>query len=756
MYLKRLELAGFKSFGTKSVLEFSSPITSIVGPNGSGKSNIAESFRFVLGEQSIKSMRGKKGEDLIFNGGGDGGRANRASVRVTFDNTSRFLPLDMDEVVLERSVFRDGNNEYKINDSAVRLKDILELLTSAHIGSSGHHIISQGEADRILNSTPKERKYIIEEALGLKGYQYKKTEAEKRLAKTEENIKEIELSRREIAPHIRFLKRQVEKIEHTMQVRIELGHLYNEYLKRESVYLEHESKEIEHSLSIPLSQKIELEHQLEGAEQVLRESKKQDEKSSQLVDIGRALSTVENSKAGLVRDVGRVEGEIASLVRILEAEQKKQQQDETKMVRLSDVRALHADMKDIHAQAGAEQNVDTLRTYIGDMIARISRFIESQKNIDESSDIDAYTKTIAELDTTKANIEQKLSALVLEENKLKAEYEAIKNAIEAEKDSNRDAEKAVFKIRAELNHIETILSEIYARKRIWEKDTESFENEVREAVVLVGEKISHFRSTRIRTDDDTILTEVDIYAENRDIQFERKRYLEKLKIRVEDAGVGNSEEILKEYEDVTERDQFLMRELEDMETTKTKLYGLVADLELRIETEFKAGITKINEAFERFFSVMFGGGTAGLSVVKQERRKRQTDEESLDIEESEAETEEGVEITVSLPRKKIKSLMMLSGGERALTSIALLFAMSRVNPPPFIILDETDAALDEANSRKYGDMISDLSAYSQLILITHNRETMSRAGVLYGITMGSSGVSKLLSIAFDEAVKVAK
>jgi len=390
------------------------------------------------------------------------------------------------------------------------------------------------------------------------------------------------------------------------------------------------------------------------------------------------------------------------------------------------------------------------------MIARISRFIESQKNIDESSDIDAYTKTIAELDTTKANIEQKLSALVLEENKLKAEYEAIKNAIEAEKDSNRDAEKAVFKIRAELNHIETILSEIYARKRIWEKDTESFENEVREAVVLVGEKISHFRSTRIRTDDDTILTEVDIYAENRDIQFERKRYLEKLKIRVEDAGVGNSEEILKEYEDVTERDQFLMRELEDMETTKTKLYGLVADLELRIETEFKAGITKINEAFERFFSVMFGGGTAGLSVVKQERRKRQTDEESLDIEESEAETEEGVEITVSLPRKKIKSLMMLSGGERALTSIALLFAMSRVNPPPFIILDETDAALDEANSRKYGDMISDLSAYSQLILITHNRETMSRAGVLYGITMGSSGVSKLLSIAFDEAVKVAK
>ena len=117
---------------------------------------------------------------------------------------------------------------------------------------------------------------------------------------------------------------------------------------------------------------------------------------------------------------------------------------------------------------------------------------------------------------------------------------------------------------------------------------------------------------------------------------------------------------------------------------------------------------------------------------------------------------EGLDVNVSLPRKKVKGLMMLSGGERALTSIALLFAISQVNPPPFIILDETDAALDEANSKKYGDMIESLSKHSQLILITHNRETMSHAGVLYGVTMGSDGASKLLSIQFEEAVRVAK
>ena len=120
--------------------------------------------------------------------------------------------------------------------------------------------------------------------------------------------------------------------------------------------------------------------------------------------------------------------------------------------------------------------------------------------------------------------------------------------------------------------------------------------------------------------------------------------------------------------------------------------------------------------------------------------------------EDEIGSQEGVELEIALPNKRVKGLEMLSGGERALTSIALIFAMSQVNPPLFIILDETDAALDEANSRRYGDMIQALAEKSQLILITHNRETMSRAGILYGVTMGSDGVSKLLSVKFEEAV----
>ncbi|KKS10851.1 MAG: Chromosome partition protein smc, partial [Parcubacteria group bacterium GW2011_GWB1_41_5] len=173
------------------------------------------------------------------------------------------------------------------------------------------------------------------------------------------------------------------------------------------------------------------------------------------------------------------------------------------------------------------------------------------------------------------------------------------------------------------------------------------------------------------------------------------------------------------------------------------------------------GIKKINVEFQEFFSLMFGGGTGSLAIVVENKKKRNIPEE-LEQESEVAEDDEeiipeqGIEINVSLPHKKVKELQALSGGERSLTSIALLFAMSQVNPPPFLVLDETDAALDEANSRKYGDMLEKLSKHSQLVVVTHNRETMSRAGVLYGVTIGSNGASKLLSVKFDEATAIAK
>ncbi len=346
MYLKSIELSGFKSFAKKSVLEFNAPISSIVGPNGSGKSNVAEAFRFVLGEQSIKSLRGKRGEDLIFNGAGGEARSNRASVKVVFDNSTKMFRIDFPEVSIERVVHRDGVNEYLINGSSVRLKDVVELLAGAHIGASGHHIISQGEADKILNATTKERKSIIEEALGLKIYQYKRIESERKLKKTFENIKEVESLRREIAPHIKFLKKQVEKFEKAEGMREELVHSAREYFKEEDGHIifsravfATERKPVEEQMS-------KLSQELDAARKVLEAGEKQDKKNYLVLDLETEMSGARAHKDGLSREAGRIEGMLAAEERIIRKQAELQTSDEHKTIRLKEVEEFAATIEE--------------------------------------------------------------------------------------------------------------------------------------------------------------------------------------------------------------------------------------------------------------------------------------------------------------------------------------------------------------------------------------------------------------------------
>ncbi|MDP1707183.1 MAG: AAA family ATPase [bacterium] len=245
--------------------------------------------------------------------------------------------------------------------------------------------------------------------------------------------------------------------------------------------------------------------------------------------------------------------------------------------------------------------------------------------------------------------------------------------------------------------------------------------------------------------------------EDRKAQDDRKRMLERTKIRLEEAG-GTGEDIRHEHKEVSERETFLSKELDDLAKSAAGLSALIDDLDTELQKHFSDGLAKVNASFGEYFALMFGGGGARLAIeVEDDVEESEDPEESYDERMGPKEKQrQGIEIAVNLPRKKVRSLMQLSGGERALTSIALIFAMSQVNPPPFLILDETDAALDEANSRRYGDMIENLAEKSQLIVITHNRETMSRTSILYGVTMGGDGVSRLLSVKFDEAVAVAK
>ncbi len=752
MYLKSIEISGFKSFGKKSSLEFNVPISAIVGPNGSGKSNVAEAFSFVLGEQSIKSLRGKRAEDLIFNGGKDAPRSNRASVKLTFDNIQRIFNIDFDEVSIERVVNRDSSSEYLINGSSVRLKDIVELLSSAHIGASGHQIISQGEADKVLNSNIRERREMIEDALGLKIFQYKKEESVRKLEKTEENIKQVESLRREIAPHIKFLKKQVEKIEKAVEMKDNLIKLYHEYFRHEEEYINFQKKNISGQKEPLIHESNRLEKELMNAREILASSSSKDQKSEEIMNIESNLKSVRISKDELSRSIGRIEGEISSLSKII-----KKQKEESAAYSQKTIELYHVEnvTSEIGVQIDSIQNendIVKIKNVLSSIKNILKNFLEKHKESERENSTKELEIEIENLEAEKGGYELKIKEIGDKETELSEQYSFLKNEIEKERDSNRDAEKAMFRIVAEQNDIRNKLSLIESEQIKLRSDEEEFQRELQESSIYVGVSGLHYKDFQF---------DMAAVISDRHIQSERKHEIEKIKIRLEDSGVAGSDETMKEYKETTERDTFLAKELEDLINSSASLKILIKELEEKLMNEFKTGVAKINNKFGEFFGTMFGGGSASLSVIKEKKKKKSDidlgmSEDGEEIIETEEEGEEGLDIEVNLPRKKIKGLMMLSGGERALTSIALLFAISAVNPPPFIILDETDAALDEANSKKYGDMIADLSHYSQLILITHNRETMARAGIIYGVTMGNDGVSRLLSIQFEEAVQVAK
>ena len=736
MYLKSIELAGFKSFGKKTELIFTSPIASIVGPNGSGKSNVADGFRFVLGEQSMKSMRGKRGEDMIWGGSPSVARMNRASVKLVFDNANRLLDIDFKDVVLERIVYRDGQNEYLLNGTQVRLKDVIRLLAGANIGGSGYQIISQGEADRILNASPKERREMVEDALGLKLYQHKKAESERKLEETGINIDKTKSLRRELAPHLHFLRQQVEKIEKARDMKEELAAKLAEYLAREDAWITQEDARLSIEEHEYRAQQHNLERALSDAKLLHKDGATQQTGAhhAELSACEAKLQEARRESERLSRELGRAEG-------ALEANSVTVEQ----IVAVPHVRQFAREIEGKLEAAERQGDLENLRAIIRDIRVAIRSFVEGLSG--------AAPQTRQEAKQQVDELALKLERLQQEEAALSGKISRLRKEAAQKKEAAFAAERQGIELEGQLREIRARVGALVEQRQHTAQMRARFEEEVREGVALLGSGLRDWQREEIPPG---------ALSEERSEQDKRRRSIERLKIKIEESGIAGADDVVKEFKQTKERDEFLARELVDLETSAESLKGIIADLERTIDERFKEGLHRINAALREFFAKLFGGGDAKLTIEEPRKARTARDEASEDDDEEagdfseEEELYAGLSVSVHLPRKKVHTLEVLSGGERALTSIALIFSMSQVNPPPFLILDETDAALDEANSKRYADMIRELGKKSQLIVITHNRATMAAAGELYGVTMGQDGVSKLLSVKLEEAERVAK
>ncbi|CAN5724427.1 hypothetical protein BH11PAT2_BH11PAT2_09550 [soil metagenome] len=765
--LKRLEIAGFKSFARKTVLDFSSATTAVVGPNGSGKSNIAEAFRFALGEQSMKSMRGKRSEDLIFSGSHSSARANRAAVTIVFDNMPRSRPgthggtvggasvasrvfpkLDFDEVSIERAVFRDGTSEYLVNGAKVRLRDVQELLASANIGETGHHIISQGEADRILLAHPRERRAMLEDALGLKAFEFKKLDAERKLEKTDANMREVESVRREIAPHIRFLKKQVERLERAASLVQELARACQTYFAIEELYLSVEREKATKERAAASERLAAASAQLTAFDERNTNDVEGMKHAERIRVAERELDRVMQERSLLSRELGRVEGALDGAKKRSVAVA----HDPYVKIPREDFESLcsEVDAQAALAEKPENTNPEALKAALASLRAIVRVFFQrfGTPNEDYLADEESLVHTL----------EHEREGMLTKDTQLAESIDSNRKALMRAREASmaydetgREERHRVLELAEAKAREESAVVRLDGRLRELALLSEEQERERAEALALAGSaSLSYAPLTQLP-------------QEERRVQEDRKRGIERLKIRVEEAG-GGGDDVQKEYDDAVAREEFLARELDDLAKSSAGLRELISELDHELTTTFTEGLARVNASFGEFFALMFGGGGAKLVLEELPMGGRgRSEEDDEDGEGSDGDDtpqakagKAGIEISVNLPKKRVQALMQLSGGERALTSIALIFAMSQVNPPPFLILDETDAALDEANSRRYGDMIEELAKKSQLIVISHNRETMSRAGILYGVTMGSDGISKLLSIKFDKAVQVAK
>ncbi|TSC78353.1 MAG: Chromosome segregation protein SMC [Parcubacteria group bacterium Gr01-1014_33] len=758
MYLKKLELSGFKSFAKKTTLEFPSRITAVVGPNGSGKSNIVEALRWVMGEQSMKSLRGKKGEDLIWNGspvspsGGPGiSRMGKASVTLFFDNKDGEIPVDFEEVSIARKIFRDGVNEYFINGSHVRLKDITELAARLGLGESKHNIIGQGEVDRILLSSPRERRQMIEEALGLLVYELKKQETEKKLKETEQNKSQAEVLVREITPHLKFLKAQVEKQE--MRARLE-----NERTLLEMQYLAAERYELE-EMKAAIANRVEPvdRRQRDIRKEIILFEKERAELEAHIrreADMRRGMRqevTLEDRRRACERELGRLEGKREAAAVAAAAEVPRVWMVDTEYIK-EEVKEI---LQEMRAVLEGKERIDGIRAQLLSLVEDIEKFLE-----------DVGRGPSSKSDKQEPHESDEVRALTLDMEALGREIKKIGEELGAYHEVRKKREDAERGALSRIKEIDRLLKQKTEEERETALERERIAFEEREFRAR-QEAYERARANCNGTEEETAHSEREGHESLSSAEIKRK--IERISIRLEGT-TGADEQTLKEYHTLHSRHEFLKKELDDMSRASQSLRALVRELDSHIREDFKEGFAKIKSAFHEYFQIIFGGGKATLKITNYKPRNTtsatafggRNEVAEVDIrgksqmtnaEEggTDVEAENGVEIEVSLPRKRIHGLQMLSGGERALTSVALLFAFISVRPPPFLVLDETDTALDEANTGRFSALLKELSRKTQLVVVTHNRETMKCAQVLYGVTMGEDGVSKFLSLKFDEA-----
>ena len=868
MYLKSLDINGFKSFSEKTIIDFSNEVNVIVGPNGSGKSNVVDAISWVLGTQSPATLRTNKMEDVIFAGTEKLSAKGFSEVYLNFEVDEQLFNGNS-EISIGRKLFRDGTSEYFMNGLNCRLLDIQEFLNDVGIGKQQHIIISQGQIAEILNSKPEDHRLTIEEAAGILPLRSKKEKSLKRIESGEKEIKRAKDVLREIKKQLKPLRVQAEqariheeKSNLLKKKMIEINILlFNKYKNLDEQQTRYE-KEINESLNLIdvkildlKSQKskintelgdgvsigstlkdysskfLNISEQLRSIAQVATERK--DNLEREQIKVIEELSKTNKKIKGNSDQISKLSSQLISKKIALGSLQESYKQIKFQLEDIIKKLSASTEVNEALLQSEIQQlnnsisdTTNNLNTLNNELKKWENDLTESEKLVDNINDEIFKNNTILEslppffnktksilnretlLITNKLNEKENFhkdlaQELLKKENLLESinENEQFKNDINIQKNelenqviqiekeislvsnqlvSSQERIKALTEQNDDLNKIKnelsnnssnenkSDLSDIIDSTKLFIEFSNKTSDTLEIKALYFDEKYGN-SNKKILTIDDEIENLNKEYFKHKEtltnIAIKKSEYnnsksqhysnltniygltieditnyflenvnqemiqneIKDIELKLEEIGTVNY--LAKEdFETLNSRFEDITSTIEDLNLAKNELLENITEIEKEIEFQIESSFNSISVHFSEIFETLFPGGNGSLSF---------TDKSNI--------LETGIEISVQPRGKKVKKLSLLSGGERSLAAIAFLFSIFKSFPSPFYILDEVEAALDDANLHRMINLLKHVKNDAQYIIVTHQQQTMHAGDILYGVTMEPGSGSRVFT-----------
>ncbi|MEC7268644.1 MAG: AAA family ATPase [Pseudomonadota bacterium] len=808
MRLKNISLSGFKSFVDPTKIAFPSEMSGVVGPNGCGKSNIIDAVRWVMGEISAKNLRGESMADIIFNGSSSRAPSARASVELLFDNDDGRIGGEYSsysEISVKRTVDIDGKSTYYLNNSECRRKDITDIFLGTGLGPRSYAVIEQEMATKLISSKPEELRAYIEEVAGISVYKERRKETESRIKRTKENLNRVSDLQDEIDRQLLKLKQQVKSAERYNELKDKEKKL-NSLLK---TFNWQQKTEAAAKLNLSIKE-IELEIEKvnsnkQGIQSTIDKSKvRQDEiqleinkTQEEFYSSGAKLSKSEQELVflkGQRNDLIQQEANLKNEIRNFEG---LHERNNNKLIELQ------AELKE------KEPLLQKMDASISQLDGALSPIFLSKQLLLEVEELKSNLETYRrDFNNFKAkNLEETLDTVLKFDSKIKKLVEAIENQTSKQEEKFTVQKDKLLSLSSEITNLKVKIAQISSEKESYINDEENKKNQlvqvssdisaldepikkleidikplldsrssVEDSLTEIRNEFSNL-SEEIRTLERS-LHESDIEIErirkdSQDSKINRQGYLSEaeiylkqlekdgydINVLLDELSANDTEEnfideitkveqsierigpinlaATEEFKIEEERKKEIVDQIEELESALKTLENAIKKIDQESKTLFKDTYDSLNIKIAELFPKLFGGGHAKLET---------TSDDILDT---------GIVFKAMPPGKKNVNVSQLSGGEKALSSIALVFSFFSLNPAPFCILDEIDAPLDDFNTSRFINMVEEMSNQVQFIFVTHNKISMEKSKHLIGVTMQEPGVSRLVTVDIDEAIKLA-